>query len=193
MNRLLLFATLAEADASIRKYGAKQLSAHEYQFSQGTIVVCGLGSYAAMRAMYLYAKEHAEIINLGIAGALSEKVPLSSLHRIHTVGKYTHLPQDIDAVSGQMAHLPQIALHTQGTRLVTCDFPLYHQPLRDQLALEWDLIDMEGYGVAYAAHSLGRKAQLWKIVSDFASEGGREMIKKNIKYYSEQLAEELEV
>ena len=193
--KLLIFTTLQEAESSLKKFEAKQIEPHLYTFSEGTIVICGFGAFAAMKAVYTYGPHHLEIFNLGIAGVLSDKYPIGSLHSIEVVGKYTHLPPDIDALSEQITseHLPSLPLPRSGLRLVTSDFPIYQKTVRQRLSLNWDLVDMEGYGVVYAAHALSKQVHLWKIISDFAIEGekGRASLKKNLAECGEKLAERL--
>ena len=56
---------------------------------------------------------------------------------------------------------------------------------------QWDLVDMEGYGVAFAAAALGKKCRMWKIISDFTSPEGRDLIRKHKKELSEKIAEKI--
>lgn len=193
--KLLIFATLQEAESSINKLDAKQIEPYLYRFSQGHLVICGFGAFAAMKAVYTYGPHHTEIFNLGLAGLLCDKYPMGSLYSIEMVGKYTHLPADIDVTSKEIAanHLPVLSVNLCGLRLMTSDFPIHHQRIKEQLALHWDLVDMEGYGLVYAAHALKKPVYLWKITSDCAIEGGRVSLKKNLYECGEKLAEKLVV
>jgi nucleoside phosphorylase len=77
-------------------------------------------------------------------------------------------------------------------KLISSDFPIHDVEHRTYLAQKWDLVDMEGYGIAFACSYLGKKCRMWKIVSDFASPGGRELIRKHKPSLSARLAQVLE-
>ncbi len=161
-----------------------------YTFEKGWIVLSNVGIHAGQMAVAKYAHLVDEVWNLGLAGALKDHLPLGHILPIQTVGKY--IPSgELDAYSEQCVRttVPPLTLKCGKNGLVSSDFPI-HDPLhRTHLAEQWDLVDMEGYGIAYAAASLGKNCRMWKIVSDFASPGGRALIRKNKARLSEQLAE----
>jgi adenosylhomocysteine nucleosidase len=189
--KLLLFATLSEAIGSIQRLGAREKTPSTFTYDGGLIVITGMGSMAALSAVLREGQEVDEIYNLGIAGALNPALTIGSFELIETVGKFTSLNYDLDPRSTELMEetLPRFPLKTRGLRLLTSDFPIYHSPTTHNLREKWDLVDMEGYGVAYGAALLKKKCILGKIVSDFASENGRELIFKNTSKLSEMLAE----
>lgn len=190
MNKLIVFAQHAEAAATLRTLNAKAVPGEIrfiksegelpccYTFDQGVIALSSIGIHAAIMTVAKYGNEVDEIWNLGMAGALHDHLPIGKKLVIETVGKYT--PD---------SYIPPITFGNGVGRLVSSDFPVHDSNFRTLLSQNWDVVDMEGYGVAYAAHYLGKKCRMWKIVSDFASPGGRELIQKNKPYVSELLAE----
>jgi adenosylhomocysteine nucleosidase len=74
----------------------------------------------------------------------------------------------IEAVTG-IGFGPPIALG-DGPTLATGDQFVAGGPVRDALAAQADLVDMEGYAVAAACVEAGATARLVKLVSDDADE-----------------------
>ncbi len=155
-----------------------------------------------------YAQNIGEVWNLGLAGALDGGLPLGEIVEIKSVGKYissgTLDPLSQECVRSAIPHLDldlgfpynggeslPFSLSAPGGRLISSDFPIHDAQHREYLSKTWDLVDMEGYGIAYAACYLGKKCRMWKIVSDFASPGGRELIRKNKARLSERIAEKI--
>ena len=201
--KLLIFAQLAEARPTIERLEARP-SSHEktviwsegvvhseYAFDGGWVVLSGMGIHAAQLAVSKYVSRVDEVWNLGLAGALSDALPEGSMQEIALVGKHLSLPPTIDTLSRECTEMsaPTFSVSTEGVRLISSDYPIHDKEIRSSLQNLWDLVDMEGYGIAYAAHHLGKRCLMWKIVSDFASEGGRALIRKNKEHYAELLAE----
>lgn len=182
--KIFIFATPNEAQATIKKLNSKMIEEHVYKSGSDLIIISGIGSLAALRAVLKYGIAADEIINLGIAGSLNPNLDLGHITEISAVDKF--LPH-MDPVASKA--FPPLSIQTQGLKLLTSDFPIHENELRKKLSPNWDLIDMEGYGIAYGALALGKKFRLVKIVSDFASENGRDLILKNIEKNSMRLAE----
>lgn len=191
--KLICFATFAEAEATITALDAKQEDNGLFIFSEGRIVISGMGILAAQAAVLQWGKESDFIWNLGCAGALDPRMPAFSIHTISSVGKWIPYLDSIDNGSKTLAQKTFPVLHTgkQGARLITSDIPIHDISHRNPLAKEWDLVDMEGYGIAHAAFLLEKAYMMTKIVSDFASQGGRDLILRHMKMLSHQLAEEI--
>lgn len=107
-----------------------------------------------------------EVVNIGSAGALHDH--LEGLHEIGSV-----LNHDLSA--GLLRRLgvdPQewLSLPTDGLRLATGDVFVTDPVVRAGLAEVADLVDMEGYAVAWAAREAGVPVRLVKHVSDKADE-----------------------
>lgn len=193
-RRLIYFATQAEAQASLsalQTCPGKSCDTHLYD--NGLLVVGGIGLLAAMHA--LSSTNHLpfeEVWNLGVAGSLSSTHSLGELVAISIVTRSQLFPASLDSRSRQWQQnlFPPLktAHEIAGQRLVTCDYPIHQADLRLQLAQQADLVDMEGYAVAFLANQWGKPCYIWKVVSDFAGEGGPEVIKGQLKLASERLA-----
>lgn len=187
MKKLITFATLNEAASLIDSLQAKNSCIPNlYESDIALILITGMGILKAAIEISKKEKDISQVINLGAAGALST-LPLFSIHPISLVGKYVEIPSYIDEYSRQFSKklFPDISLKVEGKRLLSTDFPLHHPRLKDQLAQNYDLIDMEGYGVVLSS----KKVELWKIVSDFASFDGEKKIKDNLAQISWNLKE----
>ena len=135
------------------------------------VVVSGLGKTAAAvattRALAGRDLEDLTVVNLGTAGALRE-----GLAGLHEVGVVVNHDMNADAVRalGYDPH-ERLTVGASGVVLASGDVFVTDPVLRDRLALEAHLVDMEGYGVAFACQALGVPVRLVKHVSDNADEG----------------------
>lgn len=187
-NRLIVFATQEEAQATLNT----PPSHHDL------VVITGMGSLAAAAAV---AKSLAstpsidEVWNIGIAGALNQRLPLESVCYISTVTKYLSLPTGIDDHSRQLAKrtFPPIVLQEKGYSLISSNYPIHHPEIRDELAQQADLVDMEGYGVALAAAQAHKRCCLCKVVSDPADFKGPALIKAKLPLLSHTMAKILQL
>lgn len=203
MSKLLIvFATQKEASATIDLLEAIPVIGHQrtiwpeeeatslYSFEKGWIALSSIGIANAQMTIAQHAHLVDEVWNLGLAGGLQEKHCVGDLLSIHNVGKY--IPLEIDRTSflmGETAN-PWLSLHSplKEASLLSSDFPIHDARLRSSLQKKWDLVDMEGYGVAFAAHYFEKKCRMWKVISDFARIGGRDLIKQHIVELSYLLA-----
>ena len=136
------------------------------------VVVTGLGKTAAAvattRALAGYDDPSGvTVVNIGTAGALREG--LTGLHEPRAV-----LNHDINADAIRaLGYDPQewIDLGGDGVVLASGDTFVTDPVVRQRLAEHADLVDMEGYAVAFAATSFGVRFRLVKHVSDNADEG----------------------
>jgi nucleoside phosphorylase len=200
---LVLFAQFGEAVSTIKAWNASpeptsvahiwsEGKIHTcYRCSRGLIIIGNVGVFSAQLACAKYIHACDEIWNIGLAGALKDTLPLGTLLEIQSVGKHTHLPTDLDLRSKECVRetIPIFSLPITGAKLISSDFPIHDEKVRKILGQEWDLVDMEGYGVASSGICFSKPWRLWKIVSDFASPGGRELIKKNKPFLSEKIAD----
>lgn len=201
MKRLILFTTLIEAGPLVDALGAKPIPGsnrpvwphndcpHLFEFDGGLIALTDLGVHRAHSLTLLHGQSVDEIWNFGIAGALAP-LSIGSLVSIQSISLYNPAPDFLDPMSLQMMQRATPKLQCQGSHsLLTSPFPLHDTALKKKLAKEWDLVDMEGYGMATAANFLNKPIYLWKAISDFAENGGRELLRKHIQALSEELAE----
>ena len=191
-RKLILFADREEATATLNTLNTEYISKNCYAYEEGLIVISSMGVHFAQHAVSSYAKEVDEVWNFGLAGALNDAFEIGALLEVKYVGKYIPSgPLDPDSTAIVEKTAPHIALEAGEVRLVTSDFPIHDDKHRASLAKAWDVVDMEGYGIAFAALQLGKKCRMWKIVSDFASPGGRNLIHTHKRELSEKIAEKL--
>lgn len=201
-SKLIIFAQKGEASKTIEALNATPVPssiapifsegeiATCYLFDGGLIVIANIGIHSAQMAVSRYVHSFDEVWNLGFAGALKDDLPIGTLVEVNSIGKFISFPKNLDAHSQEIAAktIPFFSLPSSGMRLISSDFPIYDREMRDTLSSDWDLVDMEGYGVAYASFAFNKPCRLWKIVSDFASPQGREMIRKNKEKLAEKIA-----
>lgn len=136
------------------------------------LVITGIGKTAAAvataRALAGYDDPTAlTVVNIGTAGALG--AGFDGLHEPGVV-----LNHDINAgVIRSLGYDPEERLEVgpSKTVLASGDVFVNDPAVRDLLATRADLVDMEGYAVAYAARRFGARVRLVKHVSDRADEG----------------------
>ena len=142
------------------------------------LVITGIGKTAAATAtaLALAAQPHPSdvtLINVGTAGALHDH--LTGLHEIDVV-----INHDIDAALirslGEDPRERLILRPDQADPLVlaTGDTFVTDPVVRARLARHAQLVDMEGYAVAYAAMAFGVPVRLVKHVSDQADQGAHD-------------------
>lgn len=134
-------------------------------------VITGLGKTAAAvattRALAGRDLEDLVVVNLGTAGALRE-----GLAGLHEVGVVVNHDINAEAVRA-LGYDPRERLTVGASEVVLASGDLFvtDPAVRDRLAREAHLVDMEGYGVAFACQSFGVPVRLVKHVSDNADEG----------------------
>jgi adenosylhomocysteine nucleosidase len=135
------------------------------------LVITGLGKTAAavatVRALAAYDDlSGLTVVNIGTAGALVDG--MTGLHEPGVV-----INHDINAdVIRSLGYDPgeRIELGPSDIVLASGDVFVMDPVVRDRLAQRAQLVDMEGYAVAYAAREFGVPVRLVKHVSDVADE-----------------------
>ncbi|WP_121255209.1 nucleosidase [Nocardioides ferulae] len=135
------------------------------------LIVTGMGkTLAAVATAHALLQRPGQVdlvVNLGTAGAL--KAGLSGVHRPRTVINHDLTAEAVRAL-GHDPH-DRLALdHGDDTVLATGDQFVSDPARRDQLARRADIVDMEGYAVAWAARASGVPVLMLKHVSDAADE-----------------------
>jgi nucleoside phosphorylase len=137
------------------------------------VVITGLGkTAAAVATAQALARsnnlDEVEVINLGTAGALKD-----GLEGLHEPGTVLNHDINADAIRA-LGYDPQERLTIASgdhSVLASGDVFVTDPVVRARLALSADLVDMEGYAVAYAAQHFGVPVRLVKHVSDNADVG----------------------
>lgn len=140
------------------------------------VVITGIGKTAAAartaRALAEFDDvEGLVVLNIGTAGALRE-----GLEGLHTVHQVLNHDMNADAVR-ELGYDPQELLtltEGDGVRLASGDLFVTDPDVRDMLAEDADLVDMEGYAVAWTAREFGREVVMVKHVSDSADDSAWE-------------------
>ena len=139
------------------------------------LLVTGVGKTAAAvstcRALAAYGDPSAvEVVNIGTAGALRDG--LTGLFHPGVVVNH-----DVKLALGLLGYPPQridLGCGAADVVLATGDTFVTDVAVRDRLAQDAHLVDMEGFAIAYAAASFGASVRLVKHVSDNADEGALE-------------------
>ncbi|MCR1782871.1 nucleosidase [Nocardioides carbamazepini] len=148
------------------------------------VVVTGIGKTAAATALTRHLAGRSDladlvVVNLGTAGALHDGLDggLDGEYGLHEIG--TVLNHDIngDAIRA-LGHDPRdrFVIGESPTVLATGDVFVTDPVVRARLAEQAQLVDMEGYAVAYVAQEFGVPVRLVKHVSDNADEGALEWV-----------------
>ncbi|WP_280717835.1 nucleosidase [Kitasatospora sp. MAP5-34] len=136
------------------------------------VLLTGMGKINATAALatVLARGEHpSEIVNLGTAGAL--RPGWAGTHQVARVLQHDIDTPSLFALTGKTYGAAITVSETAGPTLATGDLFVSDPAARDRLALEADLVDMEGYAIAVVAQRAGVPFRLIKHVSDEAGEG----------------------
>ncbi|MDF2576854.1 MAG: hypothetical protein K0S74_338 [Chlamydiales bacterium] len=191
---LLVFAAEWEAAETFKLFSIiPQGLQHFYPIENGYILITGYGMLAASSFISRYAHLSERILNFGIAGSLNDKLLIGSMREVNLVSKHLSIPEYVDEHSHNLAKrtFPDIPLDVNGVALISSNYPIFHSTVRSQLALKSDLVDMEGYAIAWVAKQLQKECRMWKLVSDLASPEGWLQIMKHKETLSQQLANQV--
>ena len=150
---------------------ALEVEAEHLHVSELPVLITGVGKVRAASALsaVLARQRPSRLINLGTAGSLREG--LSGTHVVGRVEQHDFDDATIRALTGEHHGAP-IPLGTGGPVLGSGDAFIDSGSARENLrARGIDLVDMEGYAVAFAAAQFGLPVTLVKTVSDGAGEG----------------------
>ena len=139
------------------------------------VLITGIGKTAAATALARRLSSYddlagLEVVNIGTAGSLHDHV--GGLFEVGTV-----LNHDINADAIRaLGYDPRerLAVGPSATVLATGDVFVTDPVVRARLAEQAELVDMEGYAIAYVAAEFGVPVRLVKHVSDNADEGAFE-------------------
>ena len=192
----LLYATALEAapllarfekDARSHRRLSDTLYLYDFERSPLAVALVGMGKSAAAAGTQAVIRrlEPAALINLGIAGGLSEHAVVGGIFAVRHAVDWPHAPNDpvpFDVPTDDSIPLSCLDL-------VTSDAPVFDDVLREKLKKYGDMVDMEGSAIARAAITAKLPCRAIKVISDEARDGHRETLRKNIGRASEKLAE----
>jgi len=173
--RLIHFSHAKEAADTLAMLQAERMGRDLYESSLGRILISGMGMERTRKALTRLKEPFSEIWNFGCVGALRD-LPLGSVAKVRTVSDGAEW----------------IDIGEEGWNLYTSPSPIHNRIRRAELAQHWDVVDMEGFVVAQYAEQRKIPCRMCKVVSDFASEGGKTLIRQQMKGVSEQLARQLQ-
>ncbi len=145
---------------------------------------------------------------MGTAGSLHDG-PASGLHGVHRISRvllhdFSHSavrrlagadaypPIDVDdRDDGVRGERPSSSEDAAGKVLATGDLFVEDSATRARLAETADLVDMEGYAIAWVARRFGVPVELIKLVSDPADESAGELWTEGVAECSRVLGEHL--
>ena len=173
---------------------AAELTAGDPRFEDLPVLLTGIGrintTLALTDCLHRYLRAGGlpgAIINLGTAGAL--RPGMTGVHRVNRVllhdfshasvaaltGADEYPPIDLDSdLPGDHTELDTLdGLDRDAASLITLatgDVFVESDAVRDRLAEDADIVDMEGYAVARVARWFGVPVQLIKVISDDAGD-----------------------
>ncbi|WP_040283352.1 nucleosidase [Tessaracoccus massiliensis] len=133
------------------------------------ILLTGIGrinTVAALTEVLVGGVKPTSMISIGTAGSLGSA---SGVHRVGSVLLHDFSHSAVADLTGGVAY-PPITLADDGPVLATGDLFVEDSATRARLAEMADLVDMEGYAVAWVARRHGVPVELIKLVSDPADE-----------------------
>lgn len=168
---------------------ALEEEAEHLHLSDLPVLVTGVGkvSAAAALASVLARQRPSRVINLGTAGSLRE-----GLKGTQVVGRVEQRDFDDEAIFGLTGeHFgPAIDLGVSGPVLGSGDCFVGCAAKREGLIGRGiDLVDMEGYAVAFTARQFGLPVTLVKEISDSADEGAAKTWRESLRDCAERLGE----
>lgn len=112
------------------------------------------------------------VVNAGTAGALRD-----GLHGLHEIGTVVNHDMNADAIRALgLEPRERIKLSTSELVLASGDVFVNDPAIKARLAVDHDLVDMEGYAVALACEVLGVPLRMVKHVSDDADESAKDWV-----------------
>ncbi|MER6302411.1 nucleosidase [Kitasatospora sp. NPDC001539] len=154
------------------------------------VLLTGMGKVNAAVALataLAQGEKPSEVINLGTAGAL--RPGWEGIHHVVQVIQHDLDTEVLESLTGHVYGAPLIVGKGDGPVLATGDLFVDSPAARERLAEHADLVDMEGYAVATAAHRAGVPVRLVKYVSDEAGEGAAQTWRESVDGCARHLAD----
>lgn len=181
---LITMAYLGEAQGVIEKFKLTKIKPDLFKNEEMVLLITGEGPFEAATKTALEIPQHkiTSIINLGIAGSLSEELRPFDFVPVRTI----YLVQDLK---------PQFKTFQSEDKGVDCltSFERILDPEKARVLKGIaHIVDREAWGVAMAAKSAGIPMKSYKVISDMAGTSGAcELVKETAEELSEKLANEL--
>ncbi len=180
--QLITTAHLGEAQPIIEVFQLNQINAQLYSNDKFSLLITGEGPIEALTktALTIPTLEVSEIINIGTAGALSDKLNVGDIVQVRTV----YLVQD------QKPQFKTFQSFSEGYDCIT-SFERILDPLKaKKLKGIGHLVDREAWGIAMAAKSSGIPFKSLKVISDIAgSSEACELVREKALELGEKILE----
>jgi len=192
---LLAFATKIEAQPFIDYHRLiKENTSSLYAVYGGdniSLIITGMGALKGavylsdiLQQKKLTGHPVTEVINYGVAGSVCDTLSLGEIVVIDKVIKYDPVefakPQPNKYFSSSFPDITLTGKSKDITVLATSDHPIFTEDDAHRVARHAQVVDMEGYGYAFAANGHGIPLQLVKGISDFAHKESEPSFKKTM-------------
>lgn len=182
---LITMAHPGEALGVIEKFNLKRLTAELFSGEKMMLLLTGEGPMEAAIKTALLLPKHpfTEVMNLGIAGTLSDEFKVGEIHEVRSL----YLVQDFKP------SFKTFQASDKGLDCLTSFERILDNTKAQKLKGIGTLVDREAWGIAMTAKAHGIKFSSYKIISDVAgSLSACELVKENAPVFSDALAEFLD-
>lgn len=181
---LITVAHLGEAQGVIEKFRLKTIEHDVFGNDEMILIITGEGPFeAAVKTSLIVSKyDFKKIINVGIAGTLTEEFKVGDCVDVRTI----YLVQDLKP------QFKTFKAENQGVDCVTSFERILNPEKTSSLVALGKIVDREAWGVAFAAKAAGIPFSSFKVISDLAGTiESCEVVKENAWKFSTILADRL--
>ena len=178
---LITMAHLGEAQALIEEFELKKISPHHFENGQLILLITGEGPFeaASLTSYFLGKRDVKQIINLGIAGSLNDKMSIGEIYSIRSL----YL-----AIDGK-PQFKSFKLAEEGVDAITSFERILRPEKARPLSAIAQIVDREAWGVALSAKNFSIPFECAKLISDRAGEiGACELIREEAYSFSQKLS-----
>lgn len=188
-------ATKLEAFDIIKHFDMKPLNENAFSCSDFNLYISGMGCINMASCVSKHLLDTIKAINLGFAGAISNKLQIYEFVQAKICGKHLFSTQNTPkrALDFAKNSFPLIRVANHGMKLISVDVPLFDSLERKKLQPSFDLVDMEGYAFASVLKDSGIDHEIHKIISDTAGKDSQNLdidpkkLSKKLPAYVEQM------
>jgi adenosylhomocysteine nucleosidase len=182
---VIIMATMLEAKPFVQGLSLKKIEQKPFELFRNDntfLIVSGIGkANASMAVAYCCAQfQPTCVCNLGAAGATNIS---SSLGEIFHISQIIELDRPLSGSNGTRTHNSNILKGFQTAVLATSDKAIIEPDERKKVAMNADLLDMEGASVVQACGMFETKCFMFKFVSDTPDHTSNQDIFNNIRLF----------
>jgi adenosylhomocysteine nucleosidase len=148
------------------------------------VCICGMGPDRARAGTEQLLQQYAvtAVLNVGVAGALTDGLPVGGLYRVAKACRWPDVEIMFACREDRWTELPRAVL-------ATAEEPVFDPLRRAAMAQHAELVDMEGAVIAQCCQARSVPCYAIKGVTDLAGTNGRQRLLQNLDKISEALAE----